>query len=599
MKKKKQYRVMQVLLLAFLMVLVLSIPGVSREIPRNEIVWAAGHWERPGAWNPYWWGEAFGGFFMYEPLFQLNQATGVLERHLGDEVAWVDAHTIRLRLREGIYWTDGKPITTADVIYTFDLLGRYWRIGGFLERVESMVAVDATTLVVTILEEFPNSRVVWDTLVHGGWRIMPKHVWTEIEVEYPGWLPAFPNDWQDPAMPEHWKVASGPFLPYFWTHDREILRRNENWWGIEYFGLPGPRYLGKLHHATNFGRNIAFEAGMIDWHSGYLPRIWELRGRAIGPYVGTWTMMKPPFFKPVSAWVSLVFNHNIFPLSEPWLRRAISFAINYENISVIAASGYLVKGNPTFLYPAMARHAEFIDEEVLGKYGFYFDPARAVAILEQYAFLYRDSWYTKDAPVEHRGVLIEDQLPHIEGRNVRIGPWTNIVVHGWTDSMMQNVLISRDLDFINIRVKSLALEFPLYVARFQAMDFELMNFAMGLNGLAIPFDVFGAFTGTPGAWTNYAAYENPILEQLLDELDITAVGTLREREIKSEIQRMLARDLPMIPMWSNAYWYTYSTRYWTNWPNEENPHIFPTANWELGNPGAMQRLVWSLRPSGR
>lgn len=596
MDRKKQQGAMRVLLLVSLMVLVFAIPVVSRVIPRNEIVWASSYWERPGAWNPYWWGEAWGTFFMYEPMFQFNFATDELETQLAEDITWIDEHTIRIRLREGTYWTDGNPITSADVLYTFDLLDRHWRLGDVKQQMV-MVALDDKTIEVTVGEEYPNSRAVWAVLT-GGWRIMPKHVWTEIEAAYPGWLPSFANNWQDPEMPEHWKVASGPYLPYFWTHDREILIRNDDWWGIDHFGKPGPKYLGHLYFATNHAVNAAFERGDIDWYASYFPRIWELKDKPAGEHINTWTMMEPPYFAPRSSWVSLVFNHNIYPLSEPWLRRAIAFAINYEDISMVSASGYLQKGNPTFLFPDVKGHAKFIDTEVLEEYDFYFDLDRALAILEEHCFLHEGSWYTKDAPAEHRGTPIEDQLPDVEGRNVRLGPWEIIAIHGWTDSMMQNVLISRDLGDINIKIEPVFLEYGLYLDTFQAMGFELMNFAMGPSGISTPEAMFGTnFTGTPpGEWQNYADYRNPELEALLVEFNITAMGTVREQEILSEIQRILAADLPMIPMWANGYWYAYSTKYWTNWPNQENAFIFPVATWEGGNAGAMQRVIWNLQP---
>ncbi|PKP58908.1 hypothetical protein CVT91_07685 [Candidatus Atribacteria bacterium HGW-Atribacteria-1] len=597
MKKKNKYGVMRILLLVSLAIVVFVSPVLSQEpIPRNEIVWSSGYWERPGAWNPYWWGESFGTFFMYEPMFQFNFATDELEGQLGKEIVWVDEHTIKIWLKEDIYWTDGNPITSEDVLYTYDVLGRFWRIGGFKKRVESMEAKDNKVIVVKTKEEFPNSQVVWDALT-SSWRIMPKHVWTEIEAEYPKWTPDFANDWQDPEMPEKWKVASGPYLPHYWTHDKEILIRNEDWWGIKYFGKPAPKYLGQLYFETNYGTNTAFEEGKIDWYSGYFPRIWELEKKPIGKYINTWMGMEPPYFLPASSWVCLVFNHNIYPLNEPWLHRAIAFAINYEDISKVSTSGYLEKGNATFLYPEIKAHAKFIDEEVLETYDFSYDLEKAVEILGEHCILHEGSWYTKDAPAEHRGTAIEDQLPDVEGRNVKLGPWGNIVVYGWTDSMMQNVLISRDMGDINIKIEALSPEYGLYQDKFTTMDFEIMNFCMGPSGVSSPYEMFSSnFTGDPpGEWQNYAAYENPELEALLDELDITPAGTLREKEIIGELQRIIARDLPMIPMWPNGYWYAYSEKYWTNWANKENPYIFPVACWETGNTGAMQRLIWSLK----
>lgn len=589
--------------LCMLVVATLGImAGAQPVIPRGDIVWTSGYWQRPGIWNPLGWSTAWGAFFMYEPLFQVNWVTGEVQGIIGESIRWVDPLTIEIVIRPEATWTDGKPITADDVIYTYDhLLVNHWRVGGYAERRAEIIAVSPKVVQVKLHPEYAHSLVVWETLT-GQWLIVPKHVWVEIEKEVGGfpyeWV--FANDWAK-IKPE-WRVASGMYLPLDWSWTAERLVRNDNWWGKAVWGLPAPKYIGQRYFETNFAANSAFEAGEIDWYSSYYPRMWELATKPMGAFISTWTHRKPPFFRH-SATVNLVFNHNIYPLNEPWLRHAIAHAINYQDIAMTAASGYTELGTVTHLTPQNPEHARIIDPAVLARYQFAYDPEKAIAILEQHCIRHAGVWYTKDAPETWRGTPITDMLPDTPGRNVRLGPWKNMAVHGWTDSMMQNVLLQRDLGDIGIRVEPVFLEYAVYVDKFTAMDFDLMNFTMGptpaVNSLWEYYATM--FTGTPGQWANYAAYDHPEypelaqeLSDLLAQLDITPRGTPEEKAIAARLQEIIARDLPMIPMWFNGYWYAFSQQYWHNWPSAENPYVFPVATWAIGDPGAMQIILRSL-----
>ena len=101
----------------------------AQEIPRNETVQMSGYEGPPTALRP--WdiagqaGMAF--FFMYEPLFGVNIAEGSAPEDLikivGESIEWVDDLTIEVKIRDEAKWTDGKPITSADVEYSYGVYG--------------------------------------------------------------------------------------------------------------------------------------------------------------------------------------------------------------------------------------------------------------------------------------------------------------------------------------------------------------------------------------------------------------------------------------------------------------------------------------------
>ncbi len=59
---------------------------------------------------------------IYEPLFFFDTAkSGDVKPWLGTSYAWSNGgKTVTVQLQHNVTWTDGKPFTSADVVFTFD-----------------------------------------------------------------------------------------------------------------------------------------------------------------------------------------------------------------------------------------------------------------------------------------------------------------------------------------------------------------------------------------------------------------------------------------------------------------------------------------------
>ncbi len=83
----------------------------------------------PDIWNPY-----IPGTFilqgmnqnMMEPLFMLNYETGNIDGWLAESYSSNDTQTEwTVTLRQGTEWSDGRPLTSDDVVFTINLLKQY------------------------------------------------------------------------------------------------------------------------------------------------------------------------------------------------------------------------------------------------------------------------------------------------------------------------------------------------------------------------------------------------------------------------------------------------------------------------------------------
>jgi peptide/nickel transport system substrate-binding protein len=134
-----------------------------------------------------------------------------------------DGLTITWKLKEGLKWSDGEPLTSADVKFTWESIldeGNAALTKGSYSNIASIETPDDTTVVLKFSQLYPP----WQVLFAGGpntaGSILPKHILegkTGLE--------------SDPFI--HWPtVSSGPFVITEWVPgDRMTLVRNDNFYG--------------------------------------------------------------------------------------------------------------------------------------------------------------------------------------------------------------------------------------------------------------------------------------------------------------------------------------------------------------------------------
>src|SRR5690606_37709759 len=127
------------------------------EYERSETLYTSGkQWGPPNNWNPLMpWQYAMGIMtLVYETLFVYDPLADEYQPWLAESGDWTDDSTYELTLRDGITFSDGEPMTSEDVVFTFELGQQYdavWfsPLWDFLDSVE---AVDERTVRFTFSE---------------------------------------------------------------------------------------------------------------------------------------------------------------------------------------------------------------------------------------------------------------------------------------------------------------------------------------------------------------------------------------------------------------------------------------------------------------
>ncbi|MBS1955946.1 MAG: ABC transporter substrate-binding protein [Cyanobacteria bacterium SZAS-4] len=255
-----------------------------------------------------------------------------------------DGVTYTTKLRKGLPWSDGKPITSADVAFTWNKL----IAGGYGNAsLRDVVSVDGKLPTVTAVDELTNKFVTPKPfapfLRQIGIAIAPQHVIEPILQRKDG-RSAFQQLWSSNIDPKT-LVTSGPYtLARFVPAQRVELQATKNYYMVNSDGKKLP-YLEKLMFLivpdpnTNLLKFIGKEIDLTVVRARDIPKLLTEQEKGdfklynLGPSIGTTFVMMnmnrrdnekthKPFVSPIkSKW----FNDTNF-------RQAINHSINRQEI---------------------------------------------------------------------------------------------------------------------------------------------------------------------------------------------------------------------------------------------------------------------------
>jgi len=128
-----------------------------------------------------------------------------------------DGTTWTFKIRQGVKWQDGEPLTAGDVAFTFNYIvdNDLQTLAVYTGGITGATAVDDTTVEITT--EKPKSNMLAMVVP-----IIPEHIWGKISAR------AATSTYRNPVP----IVGSGPFQVVEWSKGKYIrLEANEDYWG--------------------------------------------------------------------------------------------------------------------------------------------------------------------------------------------------------------------------------------------------------------------------------------------------------------------------------------------------------------------------------
>src|SRR6266705_632773 len=298
---------------------------------------------------------------VYEPLVFINTLnSGQASPWLASSWAWGSGNkTLTFTIRSGVKFSNGDPLTAADVAYTFTLLKAHKTLDiNSVWSVLSSVTQQGSDKVVMTLKSgaVPYFYYIGDQVA-----IVDQKVWSKIAnpVTYPDKNPVGTGAFtvsSKTCTPQNIKYTANP---HYWQH-----------------GLPKVGTVNYPAFLTNDTANTFLANGQAQWGSQFIPAIAKFLHAQ--PAIKWW-------FPPVAN-VSLFINLTNPLLKNVAVRQAMAYAINRQRASTLGEFGYEPASNqsgivtPTF--------SDWLDTAQSAKFGnnYAFDPAKAVSILTKAGF---------------------------------------------------------------------------------------------------------------------------------------------------------------------------------------------------------------------
>jgi len=467
---------------------------------------------------------------MYEPLMIFNVITGEYVPWLATAYRWSEDSTVlRFEIRDGVLWSDGRPFTADDVVFTFQLMTTnnaldLRGLGRYLAEVRSpepgVVEFQLVRPYVPVLQSIAQQPIV------------PRHIWQDVEEPV-----SFANE-----SP----VATGPFteVSTFQTQAYQV-DRNPHYWQA---GKPQVESLRFLAFPGNEQANMALVTGDVDWAADFVPAIDRV-------YVAKNPQHHHYWFPLVDGTVFLYANTQTPPYDDVRVRKALSMAIDRELVVKVGMHDYTRPADATGLSDAYARYRS--DDAVAAGDWVEYDVDRANALL--------------------------DEAGLTRGEDGTRFSLSILVPSGFSDWVRAAQVMAHGFEAVHIDASIKTYDFNTWFDKVQTGDFGV---TLGWSEVhESPHGLYRGLMSTATveplgtmAMENWHRFGSPEADALLAQLEQTTDPQLAQ-PIIDELQALFVAQAPAIPLFPGPAWGEFNTRQFVGFPDADNPYAPLTPNW--------------------
>ncbi len=475
-----------------------------------------------------------------------------------------DRSWVIFNIRDTAKWHDGKPVTAADVVWTFEILTTKARpfYKAYYANVENVEALDERRVKFTF--DMANNREL--PLIVGEMPILPAHYWQDKD---------FTATTLEPPL------GSGPYKIGKIVPGRSIeFTRVQNWWGAELPVFKGRYNFDRVTYDYYRDQNVSLEAlfaGEYDFRQEYTAKLWATAYDAPPVNDGRITKKKINNGLP-QGMQAFTFNMRLPKFQNIALRKAINYAFDYE------------WSNKQFAFDAYTRTDSYFENSEMEATGL--PEGRELEILEPFRDQLPDSVFTEefvipktDGSGNNRGNLriamkLLDDAGYVVGADkVRthkdtgerlefefLVSNTNAAFERWFQPFKQN------MERLGIIAGIRIVDASQYINLILAHDYELIIGSWGQS--TSPGNEQREYWGSdradsPGT-RNYIGVKDPVVDALIDL--IVSAPTREELVLRSRaLDRVLLSGWYVIPNWHLAAW---RIAYWNKFglPETQAPY---------------------------
>ncbi len=540
----------------------------------------------------------------------------------GKPVYNADFTQMTVKLRKGIYWSDGVEFTADDVIATVEIQQKNKGMvytDFFNVYVDSVTKTDDYTVVFKLKK--PNSRFHVQFVVRwSACYILPAHIYKNL-------ADPIKFNFNPP-------VSLGPYVlkDYdpngYWF----IWQRREDWQrtsvGMVY-GQPGPKYLVYIHYGDLAKQTIAQVRHELDVSQLWTPEAWEALKRQ-NRYSIAWYDDFPYacFGDPAAPGATL--NNDVYPLGMRDVRWALALTI--DPVSTLMTA-----------YGGAARVTPLHNTPTAPYYKWYYEPLEPW--LKEFSFEVGGQQFKPYDPtvpfrmvaeVKKRGLHVpatDEEIRETYG----IGWWKFapdvaeqlLVRSGFKRDSARKWIMPNGQPFKLSILSATPEVWPLQARLGATLASKWREFgidtkhdvndlygsisAQGRYDVVInwPIETWGGLPdlhrflqywhsdyykpiGETTTGRNMMRWKSKELDAIVDEMNKYSVDSDKTVELGREAMKLLVREMPIIPMVGQNQLDPADTYYWENWPTAKNPYAYPLPS------GGNYRVVFPrLKATGR
>jgi len=528
-----------------------------------------------------------------------------------------DFTQMTVKLREGIYWSDGVEFSGDDLYFTVDLIKKTPGLGGqglFDANVDHMEQPDRYTVVFYLKN--PNSRFhAAFTVRWGALYMMPKHIWEQVD---------------DPvAFTFNPPVSLGAYkLRDFDPNGKWYLwERREDWQrtSVARLGDVSVKYAMYIDPGPPDKRVIAQMAHELDVIHDITPEGRITLARQNPSSVGWFPSF--PWAHPDPTLPAVIYNNEKPGLDKWQVRWALTLAIDIVQVALAsyrgAATISAIHVPPTGMYPQYYHEPlePWLNDftiKVGGEDYKPYDPTAAQRIA--------------DVARQSLGDLVPTD-PDIIKKYIGAGWWKHDLAAAeqlMLDAGMQKIggkWALPDGSPFRVPLMSMSPESNPTMNRAAAMiveNWDAFGIDTSLDSQANPWPIMGAGeysanlawtietwgghpdlffflqgwhsrvyrpSGEPSVGTNSMRWRHPELDRIIEEIESISFDDPRGVELGQEFCKLAVQEMPITPLMAYNVFTTMDTTYFEGYPSIDDPYTNPVPNW-----GNTKYMFVKIRP---
>ena len=489
-----------------------------------------------------------------ESLFYANYLTGETRPWLAQEYTYnPDFTECTLKLTPGVTWSDGRPYTADDVVFTQTMLLENPQLNGAADAIadiKSLTATDPQTVVFTLAA--PNTRFHYRFVAgtnQEAMRVVPKHIW---DGQDPGTFTFNPPVYTGPYTLQE---ASSSKLYFLWA-------KNPNYWNTANLD-PKPQYVIYQQAGPVDTQVQEFLAGNLDMaHQGV--GFDYLNQQVVEAQYEQTSRFDFPDPCPRGMYFNAESPTGLFATPEG--RQAVSLLLNRE---VIATTIWQPPSRAaTMPWADYEAWNAWATPEVIGKYDLSYNVERANQLLDGL------------------GSTREGDIRTLDGKPLQLSCITPVPTTGLEYQIGSNLATSAREAGIEIAVRSApgsAFGDAFSTGQYDLTSHWLCGMQFDPNQLYRGFHSRNYFPvgerANRGGDAGNTRFRNAELDAAIEQMEAADPTDAAARPAFDKGLDLFMAQAPAVPIIQTIYPMMFSTAYWTGWPTAENPYTIPATWW--------------------